>query len=191
MKICFFDLETTGTSPKRNGIVQAYFIIEINGKIVDRRGFNMNPEKEISQEALNVTGLSEATIKAYPSVVVTFMQMRAFLLHYIDKYDKYDKYFPGGFNVARFDMGFLNNLWKDQGDTYFYSLFFPACIDVMMLYGYAVVIGKAEKLASYKLEAVAAELDCLQPTAHNAEADTVMSRDCYHVLSKRIQGYGS
>lgn len=188
MKVLWLDLETTGTSSYKNGIVQACFIVEIDHEIKETKVFYMNPEKEINEEALAVTGQTRERIANYPPVAEVFPQMRNFLCKYVDKFAKSDKYLAGGFNIARFDIAFLSSLWYSQGDKYFFSLVFPAFLDVMNLYGIAMDLNKARQLSSYKLENVAMELGAWLPGAHDAGVDTKMTRDCYYKLVERITG---
>lgn len=188
MKVLWLDLETTGTSSFKNGIVQACFIIEIDHEIRETKVFFMNPEKEISEEALTITGQTRERIAGYPPVAEVFPKIRDLLCKYVNKFDKADKFLAGGFNIARFDIAFLSSLWYSQGDKYFFSLVFPTFLDVMNLYGMALDLDKTRKLTSYKLESVAMELGVWAVGAHDAEIDTKMTRDCYYKLVERITG---
>ncbi len=188
MKVLWLDLETTGTSSYKNGIVQACFMVEIDHEIKEVRTFNMNPKKEINDEALTVTGLTKEMIDNYPPVEEVFPKIREFLCKYVDKFIKSDKYIAAGFNIARFDIAFLNSLWYSQGDKYFFSLVYPTFLDVANIYAMALDLERVEQLPSYKLGSIAMELGCWTTGAHDAEIDTRMTRNCYYKLVERVTG---
>ena len=60
MKLLFFDLETTGTNPGRNGIHQISGSIVIDGKRVEDFDFHVqpNPKAVIEDAALEVAGVT-------------------------------------------------------------------------------------------------------------------------------------
>lgn len=64
MKILFFDLETTGLDPKKNGIHQLSLMLEVNGEIVKEVNVNVRPfpQDEINPESLKVSGLTPEQI---------------------------------------------------------------------------------------------------------------------------------
>ena len=68
MKLLFFDLETTGTNPGRNGIHQISGSIVIDGKHIQDFDFHVqpNPKAIIEDEALKVAGVTREQILAYP-----------------------------------------------------------------------------------------------------------------------------
>jgi DNA polymerase III epsilon subunit-like protein len=59
MKLLFFDLETTGTNPGKNGIHQISGEIVIDGKTMERFDFKVqpNPKCVIEEQALSVAGI--------------------------------------------------------------------------------------------------------------------------------------
>lgn len=70
MKLLFFDLETTGVNPGKNGIHQISGMIEIDGVEKERFDFHVqpNPKAIIEEQALSVAGVTREQVLAYPSM---------------------------------------------------------------------------------------------------------------------------
>ena len=68
MKLLYFDLETTGTNPGKNGIHQISGMIEIDGEEKEKFDFHVqpNPKAVIEEQALAVGGVTREQIMAYP-----------------------------------------------------------------------------------------------------------------------------
>ena len=134
-KILFFDLETTGTRFWRNGIHQISGAVVIDGQV--KESFNLhvqpNPACTIEQEALDVAGVTEEQVRAYPPMHEVYQQFVAMLGKYVNKYDKKDKFTLAGYNNASFDNQFLRAWFVQNGDNYFGSWFWSSSIDVMVL----------------------------------------------------------
>ena len=77
MKLLFFDLETTGTNPARNGIHQISGQIVIDGKKVEDFDFHVqpNPKAVIEEQALSVAGVTREQVLAYPSMGEVYKQL--------------------------------------------------------------------------------------------------------------------
>ena len=71
MKILFFDLETTGVLPNKHGIHQISGEIVIDGETKESFDFKVrpNPKAEITQEALDVAGVTRYQILPYPTLL--------------------------------------------------------------------------------------------------------------------------
>lgn len=65
MKLLFFDLETTGTNPGRNGIHQISGQVVIDGIVKESFDFHVqpNPKAAIEDEALAVAGVTREQIR--------------------------------------------------------------------------------------------------------------------------------
>lgn len=135
MKLLFFDLETTGTNPGRNGIHQISGSIVIDGKHIQDFDFHVqpNPKAVIEDAALQVAGVTREQVLAYPPMQQVYQEFVAMLGKYVDKYDKKDKFFLVGYNNAAFDNQFLRGFFLQNGDQYFGSWFWSNSIDVMVL----------------------------------------------------------
>lgn len=182
-KIFWFDTETTGLDPKKHGIVQLACLVEINREIVEEKLFYMNPHnKEISQEAIDVHGISREEIETFPLSHQVKKEIESLICHYIDKFDKKDKFFVAAYN-ANFDVNMLLQLWKDCGDKWFFSLFHGgAYIDPLALVAMMQSRNLFPTLENRKLETVAKEVGVSLENAHDALADIQATREVYHKL---------
>lgn len=135
MKLFFFDLETTGTLVHRHGIHQISGKIIIDGKEMESFDLHVqpNPQAQIDPEALNVAGVTEEQIKAYPPMREIYNTIIQKLSKYVDKYDRKDKFYLVGYNIAAFDNQFFRAFFVQNGDKYFGSWFWPNCLDVYVL----------------------------------------------------------
>ena len=135
MKLFFFDLETTGTNPARHGIHQISGEIVVDGETKESFDYHVrpNPKAQIDPAALQVAGVTEAQIMAYPPMEDVYKQLVEMLAKYVDRYDRQDKFFLVGYNNASFDNSFLRGFFRQNGDEYFGSWFWANSIDVMVL----------------------------------------------------------
>lgn len=135
MKLLFFDLETTGTLVNKHGIHQISGMVVIDGEV--KETFNLhvqpNPQALIEPAALEVGGVTEAQIKAYPPMGVIYNQFVDMLSKYVGRYNKKDKFFLVGYNNASFDNQFLRAWFIQNGDKFFGSWFWANSIDVMVM----------------------------------------------------------
>lgn len=81
MKLLFFDLETTGTNPGRNGIHQISGQVVIDGIVKESFDFHVqpNPKAAIEDEALAVAGVTREQIAKYPAMGTVYRQFVAML----------------------------------------------------------------------------------------------------------------
>lgn len=119
MKVLYFDVETTGTDPKVNEIIQFAAIVEVDGKVVEEIDCHCQPTnwEAIDPEALAVTGKTIEELKTYEKPEFMMIKIRKFFDRHINKYDKTDKFYPAGHNV-QFDLDFLQAYWKKYADAY-------------------------------------------------------------------------
>lgn len=95
--IVFFDLETTGTDPATDRIVEISVLrIEPDGR-EEVRTRRINPERPIPPEAAAVHGIRDEDVKDAP----TFRQIARSLLAFIGEADL------AGYNLRRFDLPLL------------------------------------------------------------------------------------
>lgn len=180
-KVLYFDVETTGLDAKLNDIVQLSGIIEVNGVIKEQFNLRMQPFNwdNISQEALNVTGLRIEDLQGYISPKVRFRDLIDLMSKYVDRYDKNDKFYAAGYNV-QFDIGFLREFFIKNGDPYFGSWFSGRVIDPLYLCSYFDLMGKFS-LPNYKLATVCEHLG-IKIQAHDALSDIGATRDLVYKL---------
>jgi DNA polymerase-3 subunit epsilon len=156
MKLLFFDLETTGINPAKNGIHQISGEIVINGETKERFDFKVqpNPNALIEQQALDVAGVTKKQVLSYPSMGEIYQKFVAMLAKYVDKFNKTDKFFLVGYNNAAFDNQFLRGFFLQNGDNYFGLWFWSNSIDVMALASNHLADQRPE-MENFKLATVA------------------------------------
>ena len=97
-----FDLETTGLYPNSGDSIIEIGAVKIsNGKIIDRYDELVNPNKELSEEISNITGINNDMLKdkkIEEEVVKEFMNWVGNL--------------PMVAHNAKFDISFLDNAYK-------------------------------------------------------------------------------
>lgn len=177
MKILWVDLETTGTDPKLNGIIQAAFIVEVDGQVKEERVFFMNPSKsEINPAALAVNRVTEDIIREYPDETIVKVEIENMLEKYVDRYDSDDKFIAAGYNVG-FDLDFLRALWARVGDVYFMSWVDAVRIDIMHVQGFLEWSGKTTKTKSRKLLGLGDHYNAVNSNTHDAGDDIRLTRE--------------
>lgn len=187
MKLLFFDLETTGTNPGRNGIHQISGSIVIDGKHIQDFDFYVqpNPKATIDDAALQVSGVTREKILAYPPMEQVYQDFVAMLGKYVDKFNKKDKFFLVGYNNASFDNQFLRGFFLQNGDNYFGSWFWSNSIDVMVLAS-AYLAKQRPEMENFKLSTVAKFLgvSVSDDSLHNALYDIELTRAVYDIVNR-------
>ncbi len=186
MKQIFFDLETTGVNPAKNGIHQISGCIEVDGVIKERFNWKVqpNPQAQIDQEALEIGNVTKEQIMAYPPMKTVYNDMVEMLALYCDKFDKKDKFFLIGYNNASFDNQFLRGFFLQNGDKYFGSWFWSNSIDVMVLASEFLKKRRSE-MPDFKLRSVGAELGFKidEEKLHDAVYDIELTRSIYKLIT--------
>lgn len=189
-KLFFYDLETTGTNPGRNGIHQISGEIVIDGKSVETFDFKVqpNPKAQIEDAALAVGGVTREQIMAYPPMGQVYTQLVTMLAKYVNKYDKTDKFHLVGYNNRGFDDNFFRGFFLQNGDNYFGSWFWADSIDVLVLASTFLAERRAE-LPNFKLATVADFLgiDTTAGKLHDASFDIYVTKAVFDfIMSKFI-----
>lgn len=182
MKQLFYDLETTGTMYWRNGIHQFSGMVVIDGEIKETFNYKVcpNPKADITEEALQVAGVSKEEILQYPPMQEVYSEFVQMLGKYVDKYDKTDKFFLCGYNNASFDNQFLRAWFVQNGDNYFGSWFWSSAIDVMVLATQALMEMRSRML-NFKLCTVAQTfgIKIEEEKLHDAMYDIYLTYEVY------------
>lgn len=182
-KLLFIDVETTGLDPKKNDIVQIAGIIEWDGII--KKEFNLTCQPfnwgNINKKALTMQRKTIEDLKRYDTPDMTFNRLLAIFDHYINKYDKTDVFTPAGHNIW-FDIRFLHQFFRKNGNQYFWSYITRKVIDLKPM---AMRYKKAGKInpENFKLETLAKEFN-LKLNPHDAMSDVRVMRE----IIKIIQG---
>lgn len=182
-KTFYFDVETTGVDKIKNGLTQFAAIVVIDGEEVDSISLDINTDTyirdiDVAQEALDVTGKTIEMITSYPSQQEQFKKLINFLDTYIDRYNKEDKFTPAGYNV-QFDLGFLQEWFKENDHKFFGSYFHYKDADVFSISKILKHLG-ITNLPNDKLGTLCEHYGVdLGEDAHDAVADIRATRDLY------------
>lgn len=182
-KILFFDLETTGVKHWKNGIHQISGCIDIDGETKEKFNFKVRPNSKalIEKEALDVAGVTEEQVMAYPDMKEVYKQFISILTKYVDKYNKQDKFFLCGFNNNAFDNAFLRAWFVQNDDNYFGSWFWSNSIDTMVTATHCLM-DKRHEMENFKLKTVCKTcgIEVDESKLHDAEYDIHLTRLLYY-----------
>lgn len=174
-----FDLETTGLSPVKDRILTiSAIIVRWNSGFPEiERTFDkmINPGVPIPPSVTKVNGITDEMVKDCPEEKDVFPEIRAFIG---------DQPFLCGYNSARFDQKFMEQLYGRYGAT-----FRPYChMDILPLARHVL------DLNSYKLIDVSHELGVdAGLTFHRSIDDVYASFRCLTILMKmykKVQASG-
>ena len=179
-KTLWFDCETTGLDPYRNGIVQIAALVEIDGEVKEELNLFLRPgdTDKIDQTSLDIHGYTESAIREFPDPELSMRHFQTAMLRHVDKFDNTDKFVMAGYFV-RFDMDFLRALFVKLGDRYFGSWFFNVTYDVQALIAERVLRGF--RAPNYKLATMCREFG-IEIAAHEALSDIKATRNLDRVL---------
>ena len=185
-KIFYCDVETTGLYPTKHDIVQLAFIIEVDGIVQEVHNLKMQPFSydNISQDALDITGLTLDKIKAFDDPREQFDKFLTILEKYIDKFNKNDKFQVVGQNV-QFDMGFLKSFFKKNDEKYFGSYFEKQTADPYEIFKFM----RSHGLVNYpnlRLGTICSKLK-IPLEAHDALSDITATRELYQRLGRYLK----
>lgn len=187
MKLFFFDLETTGVNPAKNGIHQISGEIVIDGEVKESFDFKVqpNPLAQIEDEALAVAGVTRDQILQYPVMAEVYKQLTSMLGKYVDKFNKTDKFFLVGYNNALFDTQFFRGFFLQNKDNYFGSWFWSNSFDVMVL-ATPLLANKRHQMENFKLSTVAATLGIVveEEKLHDASYDIYLTKSIFNIVTK-------
>jgi len=181
-KLCFLDVETTGTNPARCAIHQISGSIYVDGEFKESFDYHVRPFEgaEINQDALDVGGLTTETLMSYPPHEEVFRSFVAMLSKYVNRYDRKDKFHMVGYNCQSFDSQFMRNFFLVNGDPYYGSWFWPDTIDVMILAS-AKLIEKRSEMPNFRLSTVASFLGITldESKLHDSSYDIKLTEEVY------------
>lgn len=181
LKEIYFDVETSGTDDKVNGILQLAGRIECDG--LEPYAFNYFmkpfPDQIIEDGALEVNGITRSQIESFADPFECYIKFTRVLNQYVDRFDKSDKFTLIGYN-SRFDDDFMREWFKRCHDKYYGSFFFWPAIDVanMCAVKYRKIRSQFE---NFKLMTVAAKvgIDIEEDRSHEAMYDVMVTRELY------------
>ena len=183
----WIDLETTGTDLRLHSIIQIAGIIEINEEVVETFNFKCRPTGICANPvALENIGFSLEELSTWGDWRVAYDDFVTILRKYIDPFDKEKIRFRLAGKNVRFDLSFLVDFFKLNGDQYIFSyingkqqLEIGAIIDYCRYEGYI-------NTPDSKLETIADHFG-LEIKAHNALSDIIVTRQIHRELRKKLK----
>lgn len=184
MKEVFIDVETTGTDPKINGIIQLSGIIEIDNNEIDRFDFKVKPFDSdiIFDDALKVSGVTREMLSGYEAPTIVKAKLTSILSRHVDKYNPKDKYNFIAYNSS-FDDAFVRSFFLKNGDKYYGSFFRWPSIDVAVLAS-CCLNGKRSDIPDFKLKTVAKFFGIVidETLFHDSMYDIEITRQIYRKI---------
>lgn len=187
MKLCFIDVETTGTDPVKNGIIQLSGQLVIDGKEQEPFDFKISPfpDDVIEDKALKISGITRDDLKSDEFKTAKYVKgaFMDILGEHIDKFDRINKFFFVGY-FADFDCRFMREWFLKQGDVYFGAWFWHPPIDVAVL-AMAALGDRRAKMLNFKLATVAKEfgIEVDAGRLHDAAYDIELTKRIYSLIS--------
>ena len=186
MKVLWFDTETTGLNAVVNDVIQLSGVIEVDGENKESFDIRCQPHnyENISQEALDVHGISIEELKGYQSPKKAHAEFLDILGKYVSKFDRDDKFWPGGYNV-KFDLDFVAEWFKKCGDRYFGSWQNWRALDPLPMVNLLAYSGKLPPLPNHKLETICGHFK-IEIKAHDALSDVEATVKLFHIIRKEL-----
>jgi len=183
-KILWVDVETTGTDPKRNDVIQLATLVEIDGEVVEGYNHFMAPRNPgaVEQVALQINNKNFWEIMKYPPAEQSVLDLNKMMEQYINKLNPKDKFILAGYN-ARFDYDFLRALYGKVGNKWFGSYIFWPVLDVSTLVAAYLATGKERGMKNYKLGTLCKHFG-IPINAHDAMSDIRATKELFMHLLK-------
>ena len=165
-EFCVFDIETTGLSLAEDKITEIGAVILKDGEIIDRYNTFVNPEKNIPQEVVELTGITDEMVKDARTIdtvlpeFLEFVNGRILVAH-----------------NASFDIGFIRKMCETQSIPFNYTY-----IDTLALSKYV-----NPELKRHKLNVIAEHYSLGDFNHHRACDDAEMLA---HILIRMFEKLG-
>jgi DNA polymerase III alpha subunit (gram-positive type) len=175
------DTETTGLDSKTQEIIEFACIVDINGKEVDRKTWEIRPElwDNISPEALKVNKRTIPELKKFQLTQKQFLiEFIKFIKDYVDMNDKWD-YFVIGAHNASFDKDMLYETFCRYGiQKRWDTIFRHQLIDTSVFPIFTHYMDKDQYNCHYSLKQTAQQFEVPfdKKKAHGAMYDTEVCR---------------
>jgi DNA polymerase-3 subunit epsilon len=188
LKFLWLDTETTGLDAKKNDIIQVAGIIETNdgGQEFNLRMAPFSPDN-ITQEAIDVHGISREKMLSYPDQSDTYLIFKKILKRYVNPYDKMDKFILSGQNVG-FDSEMVKHWFLKNGDNYWFSFVSYAVFDLKTMIVLLEMTYGFKLFPNHKLSTVCKVMEIELEDAHDALADIRATRECCIKIWNLIRG---
>lgn len=188
-KIVFLDTVTTGMNHDKCAIYRIGGIFTNNGVETSRFEFRMQPfpGARISDSSLYICNESRSSLVHYPDQARAFEDFIALLSKNVNIRNPYEKLYIGGFNVSAFDVPFLREWFRRNGNNRFRDYFHAQTIDVMSIAAFAL-LDERRSMTDFHLETVARQLDVRVPSddAYNCIDNAKVCLDLFRKLQLRF-----
>lgn len=189
MKILYLDTETTGTTAN-SAVIQFAGIIEIDGEVKKEFNIRCKPHKnaDISEKALEVTGMTLDIINSYQEPKKAFEEIESIFEKYCDRFDRNDKFILVGQNI-KFDFQKLYEFYVRLGNKYLGSwINFKLMFDTLAVIQALQFVDRLPILENNKLITWCNHFDIKLENAHDALADIRATRELTKILIKMLEG---
>lgn len=160
-----FDLETTGTSPNNDSIIEISAVKVVDGMVVDTFSTLVNPERPIPYYATAVNGITDEMVVNEPVLE--------------DVLPLFDQFIGDsilvGHNIHCFDMKFI---WK-AAEEILGETFTNDYLDTLPMARRVL-----PELAHHKLVDIAAHYNISTIGAHRALNDCMMNQQCFELMQE-------
>jgi len=181
MKQAWTDVETGGLDAVENGLLQVAIII---GK--DKFVEYIKPPTSllIEDEALAVNGITRERIAKFTPEAEVFKNLLKFLDRHVDRFDKTDKLQFNGYN-SNFDAGFIQELFKRNGNNYYGAYFSYYDVDTFALVKILLAEGRIQKGENLKLGTMCKQFGIIIENEHDAFDDIKATKKLHKKLVKK------
>lgn len=163
-----FDLETTGTNPNGDAIIEISGIKVRNQKITDTFSRLVNPGRPIPYHATAVNGITDEMVSEEPELSEILPEFLDFIGEDI----------LVGHNIHTFDMRFIWN----AVEALFGNTISNDYIDTLMMARHCL-----PQLSHHKLVDIASYYHISTEGAHRALNDCMMNQQCYEYLGEEYK----
>jgi DNA polymerase III epsilon subunit family exonuclease len=162
-----FDLETTGTSPRYDAIIEISAVKVIDGRVVDTFSTLVNPDRPIPYGASAVNHITDDMVADAPYIDEVLPLFLDFIGDYV----------LVGHNIANFDMKYI---WREVSEMY-------GSVAITITNDYIDTLPMARnilpELAHHRLVDIAAHYDISTQGAHRALNDCIINQQCFQLLN--------
>ena len=202
VKMCFLDVETTGTDPALHSVIQiAVRLVEkkdwTTDHVIRRETWDTLvlpwPGSRWDEASKNVHGFDQCLLEAehaipHQTAHVTLINL---LDRWVKRFDRADKLYIVGYNV-KFDEAFMRSWFTAAGDLFFGSYFRFPSLDVAQMAAIALHDARGT-MPDFRLSTVYQEARRLSPVyqgmpkldvsrLHDAQYDLELTEDLFHWL---------
>ena len=188
MKIAYIDIETTGLSIYKAGIVQIGCILEIDNQVKATLNLEITPFPEDAwEEKARGMIIAKGKNPDDPKRDKPFIAYQKFIIvldKFVNKFDPKDKFHFCGYNSNSFDMPFMRRFFTKNKDKFFGSYFFNPSLDIMLLAA-VKLRSKRASMENFKLVTVAKTIGIAveEEKLHDALYDIEITREMFKRLT--------